>query len=96
MKTSPLISLLRGGIIAYRTIMSPFLGKVCRFEPSCSAYALTALTEHGACRGGFLALRRICRCHPWGGMGYDPVPTTEQVICEKISATASTTRTGRP
>lgn len=46
----------------------------CRFEPSCSSYALEALEVHGAGRGGWLALRRICRCHPWGGHGWDPVP----------------------
>jgi putative membrane protein insertion efficiency factor len=46
----------------------------CRFEPTCSAYALEALHEHGACRGSFLAVRRIGRCHPWGRYGYDPVP----------------------
>lgn len=46
----------------------------CRFVPSCSTYAVEALEAHGAARGGWLALRRICRCHPWGGDGYDPVP----------------------
>ena len=47
----------------------------CRFDPTCSQYALDALCAWGAVRGGWLALRRICRCHPWGGWGYDPVPT---------------------
>ncbi|MEY2406637.1 MAG: uncharacterized protein QOG39_1553 [Acidimicrobiaceae bacterium] len=46
----------------------------CRFDPSCSTYALTALERHGAVRGSFLTLRRISRCHPWGGQGWDPVP----------------------
>ena len=46
----------------------------CRFDPSCSAYALDALQAHGAARGSLLALRRLARCHPWGGQGYDPVP----------------------
>ncbi len=65
---------MRGIIHVYRYFLSPWLGPKCRFEPSCSAYALQALEMHGAWRGGGLALRRICRCHPWGGMGYDPVP----------------------
>ena len=61
-------------IRAYRLIVSPLLGANCRFAPSCSAYALEALETHGALRGGWLALRRIARCHPWGGEGFDPVP----------------------
>ena len=47
----------------------------CRFDPSCSTYALEALETHGAARGSWLTLRRLVRCHPWGGMGFDPVPT---------------------
>jgi putative membrane protein insertion efficiency factor len=50
----------------------------CRFEPSCSAYALEALAQHGAIRGSWLALKRIARCHPFGGHGYDPVPAPRQ------------------
>lgn len=69
-----LVALFSGAIKAYRLLISPFLGAQCRFAPSCSAYALEALQLHGACRGGWFALRRICRCHPWGGCGYDPVP----------------------
>ncbi|WP_461307957.1 membrane protein insertion efficiency factor YidD [Albidovulum sp.] len=59
---------------AYRLLLSPWLGDACRYQPTCSAYALEALERHGAIRGGWLALRRIGRCHPWGGSGYDPVP----------------------
>ncbi len=59
---------------AYRYTLSPIIGPVCRFEPTCSVYALDALRQHGALRGTWLALRRIVRCHPWGGWGYDPVP----------------------
>lgn len=58
----------------YRFAISPWLGANCRFEPSCSTYAIEALQLHGALRGSWLAARRISRCHPWGGSGYDPVP----------------------
>lgn len=53
---------------------SKVLPPSCRFTPTCSAYAITALSRYGAARGGWLALKRICRCHPWGGQGFDPVP----------------------
>lgn len=59
---------------AYRLLLSPLLGPACRYAPSCSAYALEAIATHGALRGWALALRRLSRCHPWGGSGYDPVP----------------------
>jgi len=58
----------------YRLTISPWLGANCRYQPTCSEYALEALREHGAFRGTWLAARRIGRCHPWGGSGYDPVP----------------------
>lgn len=58
----------------YQWTLSPLLGVNCRFAPSCSEYAAEAIAAHGALRGLFLALRRILRCHPWGGSGYDPVP----------------------
>jgi hypothetical protein len=65
-----LLWLIRG----YQLIVSPLLGPRCRFYPSCSCYAHTAIAEHGALRGAWLALRRIGRCHPFNVGGYDPVP----------------------
>ncbi|GGG68934.1 putative membrane protein insertion efficiency factor [Salipiger pallidus] len=59
---------------AYRLLWSPWVGHSCRFQPTCSVYALEALEKHGALRGGWLATRRILRCHPWGGSGIDNVP----------------------
>lgn len=71
---NPLTRVLYGLVVAYRYALSPVLGPNCRYEPSCSQYALLALREHGALRGAWLVVRRIARCHPWGGHGYDPVP----------------------
>lgn len=58
----------------YRYAVSPLMAGHCRFSPSCSAYAEEAICQYGALKGGYLASRRILRCHPWGGSGYDPVP----------------------
>lgn len=66
--------LLLGVIRAYQLLLSPWLGSNCRYLPTCSEYAREALVSHGALRGSWLALRRIGRCHPWGGHGHDPVP----------------------
>ncbi|MCX8231813.1 MAG: membrane protein insertion efficiency factor YidD [Alphaproteobacteria bacterium] len=66
--------MLKGPIWAYRLTLSSFLGNACRYHPSCSAYALEAIDTHGPMRGSLLALRRIGRCHPWGGSGLDLVP----------------------
>ncbi|WP_370289308.1 membrane protein insertion efficiency factor YidD [Nocardioides sp.] len=65
-----LVALVR----AYQLVVSPFLGQTCRYYPSCSSYAVTALERHGALRGGWLALRRLLRCHPWSPGGVDHVP----------------------
>jgi len=58
----------------YQLAVSPYLPHVCRFQPTCSSYALEALRRHGLLKGLYLAIRRILRCRPWGGSGYDPVP----------------------
>ncbi len=67
---SALMALVR----VYRLMLSPWLGSACRFEPTCSLYALSALEQHGAAAGSYLTLRRLARCHPWCAGGHDPVP----------------------
>lgn len=71
---TPAAWLLALPVRAYRLVLSPWVGMHCRYQPTCSAYALEALERHGALRGGWLTLRRIARCHPFGGSGHDPVP----------------------
>ena len=65
---------LRALVWVYRHAVSPLIGANCRYQPTCSAYAEEALSRYGAFRGGWIAVRRLARCHPWGGSGYDPVP----------------------
>jgi len=64
----------RGLVWVYRHGISPLTGAHCRYQPSCSAYAEEALSRYGVFRGGWLTVKRLSRCHPWGGAGYDPVP----------------------
>lgn len=71
---SPLARLLALPVRGYRLIFSPWVGHSCRYHPTCSAYALEALARHGAAKGGWLTLRRLARCHPWGASGVDNVP----------------------
>ena len=71
---SPAARLLSAPVYVWRWLLSPVFPVACRYAPSCSAYALDTLRRHGALTGGWLTLRRLCRCHPWGGAGYDPVP----------------------
>ncbi|MDR0973510.1 MAG: membrane protein insertion efficiency factor YidD [Prevotellaceae bacterium] len=66
--------LLMFPIHLYRRILSPLLPATCRYTPTCSQYAIEAIRKYGAFKGLYLAIRRILRCHPWGGCGYDPVP----------------------
>lgn len=68
---------LLGLIRLYQLTLSPWLGNPCRYEPTCSRYAAEAIERHGAVRGVWLAAKRLGRCHPWGGSGYDPVPALD-------------------
>lgn len=71
---SPLAFIISLPVRFYRLVISPLLGSNCRYTPTCSTYAMEALRKHGAIKGGWLSLRRIARCHPWGGSGIDNVP----------------------
>ncbi len=71
----PIRTVLKLLIRGYQLFVSPVLGANCRYAPSCSQYAIEAIESHGAVRGSWLAVKRIGRCHPWGGSGYDPVPS---------------------
>jgi len=59
-------------VLLYRALLSPIFGGQCRYVPTCSQYAIDAINKYGAFRGGWRAIKRISRCHPWGGKGYDP------------------------
>jgi putative membrane protein insertion efficiency factor len=69
--------LIIGPIRAYQKVISPLLGPNCRYQPTCSHYMIEAVQEWGVIRGTWMGLKRIFRCHPWGGMGEDPVPKKE-------------------
>jgi len=71
---TPLAYILSLPVRAYRVVGSPWVGHSCRFQPTCSAYAMEAFEKHGGIKGGYLTAHRICRCHPLGGSGIDNVP----------------------
>lgn len=73
-----MVKLIRG----YQLAISPYLGSNCRYHPTCSAYAIEAVRVHGGLMGGWLALRRLLRCHPLGGHGYDPVPEPKNKVAD--------------
>tara|TARA_B100000809_G_scaffold110921_1_gene109470 strand:+ start:5628 stop:5894 length:267 start_codon:yes stop_codon:yes gene_type:complete len=70
----PFVALVR----LYQVLISPYTPASCRYQPTCSHYTIEALEKHGLLKGGKLAIKRICSCHPWGGSGYDPVPELEE------------------
>ncbi len=71
---SPAARALCGLLAGYRRFVSPMWGRHCRYEPTCSAYSLVAISRYGALRGGTMTLTRVLRCHPWAAGGFDPVP----------------------
>src|SRR5262245_66247752 len=77
-----MIGVLRGAIRLYQLTLAYFFVGACRYEPSCSAYAAEAVSRHGPVAGSWLAARRLCRCGPWGGSGYDPVPSRLTLSCQ--------------
>jgi len=87
--------LLRAFVRGYQLLVRPLLPGACRYEPSCSRYALDALERHGAMAGSWLAVRRVLRCHPWSEGGYDPVPEAEPRRASTRRAVASAARRSR-
>ena len=81
---------------AYRLLLSPWLGGQCRFEPTCSAYAIEAVERHGAAMGSYLMLRRVARCHPWCDGGIDPVPHERPRLFGNLPDTRRDRSTSRP
>jgi putative membrane protein insertion efficiency factor len=79
--------LLKGLVHGYRLLISPVLAPSCRYQPSCSAYALEALGRHGALRGSWLSVKRLARCQPWGGSGEDPVPDVAHATFDHVAHT---------
>jgi len=77
---------IRGAIRLYQLTLAYFFVGACRYQPSCSAYAAEAVARHGALKGTWLAAHRLCRCGPWGGSGYDPVPPASPLSCSPAKA----------
>lgn len=84
-----LMALVKG----YRLLLSPWLGSACRFEPTCSLYALGALERHGATAGSYLTARRLLRCHPWCAGGHDPVPADKPRLFTGLYPSSSEKKT---
>ena len=87
--------LLIGAVRVYRLLLSPWLGNACRFEPTCSVYAIGALQQHGALAGSALALGRIGRCHPWCAGGLDPVPAEPPRLFRALLASSPAAQSSR-
>ena len=81
-------SALMGLVRAYRFFLSPWLGSACRFEPTCSRYALDALQTHGAAAGSYLSAARLLRCHPWCSGGHDPVPPVPFSLFTRLTSSS--------
>ncbi|MBL4603115.1 MAG: membrane protein insertion efficiency factor YidD [Emcibacteraceae bacterium] len=79
---------LKALITVYKYVISPLLGPKCRYLPTCSSYAMEAIDIHGPIKGGWMAIRRIIRCNPWGNSGYDPVPAKKQVGSDNCNCNA--------
>ncbi|PIT83354.1 membrane protein insertion efficiency factor YidD [Limnohabitans sp. 15K] len=85
--------LLLGVVRGYRLLLSPWLGSSCRFEPTCSAYALQALEQHGAAHGAYLTAHRLVRCGPWCSGGHDPVPPQAPRLFSALFSPTSSKKT---
>ncbi|PUE54430.1 membrane protein insertion efficiency factor YidD [Limnohabitans parvus] len=85
--------LLMGLVRAYRLLLSPWLGSSCRFEPTCSVYALQALEQHGAASGSYLTIHRLVRCGPWCKGGHDPVPPQAPRLFSALFSPTSSKKT---
>lgn len=92
---NPLSAVARTLIRLYRWCISPFMMPRCRYLPTCSDYAEEALAEHGLIAGSWLALRRVSRCHPWGGSGFDPVPDAPPKVGSAAAPAASHFHSGK-
>ena len=83
-------SCVRGALRTYKLTLSPLIGRQCRFLPTCSEYAAEVLVSHGPWRGAAFAARRLCRCNPWGGSGFDPPPPAQGGLGQEGPAPART------
>ncbi|MEY4733333.1 MAG: putative rane protein insertion efficiency factor [Pseudomonadota bacterium] len=85
--------MLMGVVRGYRLLLSPWLGSACRFEPTCSVYALQALERHGAAAGSYLTVHRLMRCHPWCAGGSDPIPEQAPRLFSALFSPTSSKKT---